>query len=113
MSPKPTLTMIFHFHTCSSGRRNALPVNMGSAGSASLVGDALSAVVVTSCVVPLATDVETETLYIESELDDADAVVATTVVDFPFLAVDSTGTRYVAFSLGLGYPLAVPWMSEM
>jgi hypothetical protein len=83
--PSPTLTMIFHFHTCNSGNLNALPVNSGSAGS-DCVGDGLCDVVVMSCVVPLAAE---DVKVIASELEPPDAVAeeldtAVVEVGYPF-----------------------------
>lgn len=81
ISPNPTLTMKFHFHTCNSGNLNALPVNIGSAGS-DCVGDGRSDVVVTSCVVPLAA-AEGEVSTLDDEID-----IAVLEIDTP---VDSAG----------------------
>jgi hypothetical protein len=91
IKPNPTLTMIFHFHTCSSGNLNALPVNSASAGS-DCVGDALCDVVVTSCVVPLAVE-EVEVSTWEPAPDPSDVTgemfdIAVVEMEYP---VDNAG----------------------
>jgi len=105
INPSPTLTMIFHFHTCSSGSLNAPPVNNGSAGS-DCVGDGLCDVVVTSSVVPLADEeIDVSTLEVGPS-DGAREVLDIAVVEMEY-PVDNAGGWYVAFPLPLarGYPL--------
>jgi hypothetical protein len=113
ITPNPTPTSIFHFHTCTSGNLNALPVNMGSAGS-DCVGEAFCdvVVVVVPSVDPLG--IASSVLILLPELDETAAEDKVVEMDMERL-VDGAGTWYVVFPVPLARGrlwLAVPCTTE-